>query len=106
MEEDGLRSGAQLRKYGGEQAGEAGIEHQKQIATLTQGGKNSIRSSIKQRRGIVFGFLRHSRITIDTNILQYTSKCLEERKISNENDYVYADEMVQCLKALPPILST
>lgn len=95
MERDGLRSGALLRKYNGEQAGEVVIEHQKHISVLTQGGKISIRSSITQRRGIVSGFLRHIRITIDTSILQYTSKCIEEHKISNENDYAYADEMAQ-----------
>lgn len=106
MERDGLRSGALPRKYDGAQLGEVVIEHQKQIARLTQGGKNSIRSSITQRRGIVSGSLRHGRVTIDTNILQYTSNCIEECKVSNENDYAYADEMAQWVKALPPILIT
>lgn len=106
MERDGLRPGALPGKYDGKQLGEVVIEHQKEIAMLTQDGKNSIRSSLTQRRGIVSGFLRHSRVIIDTNILQYTSNCIEEHKISNENDYTYADEMAPWVKALPPILIT
>lgn len=83
METDGLRSGALPRKYDGEPSGDV-LEYQTQTSVLTQGEKNSVGSSITQGRGIVSGFLRHSGVTVDTNILQCTSKCLEKHKISNE----------------------